>query len=89
MEFYFFLIWNLLKFLIKNISIHAHVEERINNSIDKFEDSGLFDKQVTAQEAFRLYTEQGCPSDLLDINDVEEYNKLIDRHKAISKGKKF
>lgn len=59
-------------------------EESFNKLMDKFEKLGILGKSVTAKEAFRLYTEQGCPVEMLEVDDMKEYDKLFEEHRSKS-----
>ena len=60
-----------------------------NELMDKFKKKGLLGKKVSAEEAFRLYTEQGCPAECLDIDDMKKYNELLNQHREKSRGKRY
>ena len=62
-------------------------EERFDVLIARHEADGVLGKRVSAAEAYRLYTEQGCPPDLLDIEDSAAFDALVARHKATSRRK--
>lgn len=50
--------------------------------------SHLVGKSVTAEEAFRLRTEQGVPVEMLDVDDSAEFERLMGAHKDKSRTKK-
>ncbi len=60
-----------------------------NELMDKFEKKGLLGKKVSAEEAFKLYTEQGCPAECLEIDDMKKYDELFNQHREKSRGKKI
>jgi hypothetical protein len=62
-------------------------EEQFVALLDRFAGQGMVGKRVTAAEAFRLRTEQGMPVELLDVDDIEQYDRLMDDHHRKSRNK--
>ncbi len=60
-------------------------EEAVRNLYQKH--SHLFSTKVTAQEAFILRTQDGCPEDIIEeiCNDFVAYQQLFDQHIQKSK----
>ncbi len=60
-------------------------EEVFMRLMERFDREGLCGKNVTAVEAFRLHTERGCPSELLNVDSYEEFDRLMEEHRKISR----
>ncbi len=52
-------------------------EKQLFARLEGFEGEGLIGKQVTAAEAFKLYKERKFPWELLVIDDMAEFDKLL------------
>ena len=63
--------------------IIASEEESFGRLLDRHADK--IGKKTSASESFRLYTEQGVPVELLDVDDQEEYDRLFMEHQRVSR----
>lgn len=70
--------------ILKDVEAIIAREERVAVALfDRF--GHMAGRRVTAAEAFRLRTEQGCPEDFLDVDDAAEFDRLMARHHETSR----
>lgn len=72
--------------------IENDIEEIIRREEDSYgklldKHASLAGKSVDAKDAFRLWSEQGAPIDVLDITEPEEFNRLVEDHRKKSRKK--
>lgn len=62
-------------------------EIKFGKLMDAAEKGGLLGKRVSAAEAFRLHSERGICVELLDCDDLQEFDRLMDEHRVVSGGR--